>query len=202
MGSGDKNRYPAALLAGGLSTRMGFPKLLLAQDGRLCAERMVADLFATGWEQVAVVVSDWSLIAFVEQNLAPAEIIVNAEPARGMISSLRLALDWAEEDAAGLLALPIDHPLVAGETLAALRREADADWIIVPQFQGRRGHPTWWGRASWEALRSSEADEGANKVLRLSSIQVRELPVDDFGVTTNINTLADAERYQLHIYSE
>lgn len=197
-----KAKYCAAILAGGLSTRMGFPKLLLAQDGRLCAERMVADLLATGWEQVAVVVSDETLIEFVKMNLLPANIISNPEPARGMISSLRLALDWAEEDAAGLLALPIDHPLVARGTLEILRREADPECVVVPQYQGQRGHPTWWGRASWEALRSSEADEGANKVLRLRSVQVRELPVDDFGVTTNINTLADAERNRIHIHSE
>lgn len=200
MGGADNNRFPAVLLAGGLSTRMGFPKLLLKQDGRLCASRIIEDLREAGWGRTAVVVSTGDLMEFVKLQLPSAEAIFNPEPARGMISSLRLALDWAEGGAEGLLALPVDHPLVTRETLRKLRSQAAPEWAAVPEYRGQRGHPTWWGRAAWRALRSAEADEGANQVLRRYDIQIRLLPVDDPRILVNINAPEDMERYHLQPY--
>ncbi len=183
---------PAVILAGGRSERMGFPKLLLTSGGKPVMEKMVAILGKTGWGEVAVVISETRLKGFIRERLPGMKVIINPSPEEGMISSIRLALDWAGRESSGLLAWPVDHPLIEEATLEALRAKASSELVLVPTYNDRRGHPTWWGKSSWSALSSSEADEGAREVLMLPSVQVEEVPVRDAGVIVNVNTPADA----------
>jgi len=187
--------YPALILAAGLSSRMGFPKLLLAEKNELLFERMIDNLRATNWSEICIVLSDLHLADFVSERQPEISIIHNQFPEAGMISSIRLGLKWAEETSAGILTLPIDHPLVSGETLDAIRNTAVSDSIVIPTFQGRRGHPTWWGRLTWNYLKDAIADNGANAVLRLPEVKVKEVSVMDEGVLMNINTPEIAAKY-------
>ncbi|NQT35445.1 nucleotidyltransferase family protein [bacterium] len=196
--------YPAVILSGGKSQRMGSPKLLLAQEGELLVERMLGKLKATGWDPVGVVVSDQVLADFVKKRMPGLETIFNRAPEHGMISSIRLGLDWAGDDAEGLLTLPVDHPLITSETLSSIKAAVTRDCVVVPVYNGRRGHPTWWGRSCWNALYSETADAGAMMVLRQSrscGMNVVELEVEDAFVLVNINTVEDMNKYQLEGYS-
>jgi CTP:molybdopterin cytidylyltransferase MocA len=184
---------------------MGFPKALLASEGKLIVERMVEDLRQSGWgssrgcpqPRTGIVFSSVWLSELFHKLLTDVAIIINRNPEAGMISSIRLALAWAEEDAEGLLTLPVDHPLVASATYAAIRTAVVHDRIVIPTFSNRRGHPTWWGRDYWELLNSSVADGGAHGILHSSGVNVVELPVEDEGVLININTPADAAEHGL-----
>ncbi len=188
-------RFPSLILAAGRSERMGFPKLLLARQGRLLIEQMIDMLKTAGWQSTGIVVSDKQLTGFISDMLPDVDIIFNPQPERGMISSIRLGLDRAGDDAEGLLTWPVDHPLVTLKTLELIRAAADFDRVVVPAHQHRRGHPTWWGRSSWQLLQDSAADYGANAILKTTGVKVLEIPVDDEGVLVNINTPEDAVRH-------
>lgn len=193
----DRFLYPAAILAGGRSRRMGFPKLLLADRSGWLLERTVEHLRQAGWGRLAVVVNELKWKKLLHRRLPEVEVIVNPDPEAGMISSVRLALVWAGTEARGLLMVPVDHPPPATATLRALRDAARPDAVAVPVCQGRRGHPVWWGRAVWDKLTSPVADRGAHGVLRLAEVSIREVPVDDPAVLANLNTEADAVKWDL-----
>ena len=187
---------------------MGFPKALLAVDGKLIMERMIEDLYRAGWGKVGIVLSSPWLSELFHKLLTDMTVIINRNPEAGMISSIRLALAWvsvgqpflAVHDryaVEGLLTLPVDHPLVAFPTLVTMRTAAEHDRIVIPTFNNRRGHPTWWGRDYWGFLNSSTADKGAQRILHSSGVNVVELPVEDEGVLININTPADAAEHGL-----
>jgi len=176
---------------------MGFPKLLLSQDGDLLIERMVTKLRETGWQPIGCVVSDEGLIEFITRWLPGIDYIVNPNPERGMISSIRLGLEWAGDSAPGLLTWPVDHPLIEAETLGSIRSAASPERIVIPVHNGLNGHPTWWGISSWELLRSSTADLGARLVLGEPGVNIFELPVEDEGVLINLNTVEDAAKYNV-----
>ena len=195
------NQYPAIILSGGMSQRLGSPKLLLAQNGELLVEKMLAKLKETGWDPVGVVVSDHVLADFVKRRIPGLEIIFNPAPERGMISSIRLGLDWVGDDAEGLLTLPVDHPLITSETLKSIKSMATADRMVVPVYKGRRGHPTWWGRSFRDVLYSETADAGAMMVLRQPDVKMAELKVEDAFVLVNINTVEDMNKHKLEGYS-
>ena len=96
----------------------------------------------------------------------------------------------ATRGAAGWLVLPGDLPLVEPQTLRAV-----ADTLtmgapaVVPVFEGRRGHPVGFGEACGPALAALSGPQGAARLLR--ELAVYELPVDDIGCVTDIDTLDD-----------
>ncbi len=194
--------FPALILAAGASRRMGFPKLLLAHDGVPVLREINRRLHRSGWGGTGVIISDEGLESFVRDWLPDAALLFNPRPERGMISSIRLGLEWAGDEAAGLLTFPVDYPLVGCETLQSIRSAAAADRVVIPVYQNRRGHPTWWGRSCWEFLYSDIADHGAREALRLPGINVIEETVSDDGVLHNINTQEDAVRFNLERYCD
>jgi len=194
--------HPVLILAAGLSRRMGFPKVLLAQNGQPVLRKMVDELRQAGWGQVAVGISELDLSETIAASAPGVEIILNPEPERGMISTLRLGLDWAGEEAAGILAWPVDHPLVKRETLRRILQASSRGNVIIPVYDGRKGHPTWWGRCAWNALRSDLADGGARQILPSLKDQIIQMEVSDASVRINVNTPEEAGRHNLGRVSE
>lgn len=116
----------------------------------------------------------------------------------GMGDSIAAAVR-ATPDAAGWLILPGDLPLVQPATLrrvaAALGKGMQA---AQPHYGEERGHPVAFARDCFAALADLKGNQGAAPVLRaLNAINsVAEVPVDDIGIVTDIDTpdaLARAE---------
>ncbi len=188
---------PAVILAAGKSTRMGFPKLLMAKDGKPLIKTMVENLRAAGWGEIGITISDISLAGFIDRRLPDVDIIFNRVPYQGMIGSIRLGMGWVGGGAEGMLTLPVDHPLISRTTFSAIIQAIDDSDAIVPTHKGRRGHPTWWRSSIWNRLMGEEAKEGARGVLRMDEVNVRELAVDDEAILWNVNTPEDLERFGL-----
>ncbi len=93
--------------------------------------------------------------------------------------------------------LPVDHPLVAAETVAALVRvhlESQAP-IVRAAHRGKHGHPVLFGRACFPDLLEGEAAEGARSVVRRYRDVLSDVEVSDRGVIADIDTPADLEQY-------
>lgn len=188
---------PAVILGGGFSQRMGFPKVFLARDEKPVVIDLSEKLIRCGFGRIAVVVSSDIADKANEAFSDNLEIVVNSEPEDGMISSLRIGLDWAGFSDMGLLALPVDHPLVSEEVILNIQNKVNNGNIVVPNKSGKRGHPTWWGREVWSLLRDPMCDEGAKPLLRGWNNLIIEVATDDPGVLQNINTIEQARRHKL-----
>ena len=99
----------------------------------------------------------------------------------------------------GWLILPADLPLIQSSTLVqvaqALRGGAAA---AQPVHQGQKGHPVGFGTASGPALAALSGAQEAAPVLRAlrEAGRVVDVPVEDAGILTDIDTLADLARAQ------
>lgn len=116
----------------------------------------------------------------------------------GMGDSIAAAVR-ATPDAGGWLVLPGDLPLVRPETLRAVAAALAEHSIVVPHYQGQRGHPVGFARRCRDALSSLAGELGAAPVVRAQATlgQVASLEVDDPGIVTDVDTvqdLAEAER--------
>ena len=109
----------------------------------------------------------------------------------GMGDSIAAAVR-ATRQAPGWLVLPGDLPLVQPESLRAVAQALSRAAVVVPVFQGQRGHPVGFSAACGEALAALSGPQGAARVMRLHA--VLELPVDDAGCVTDIDTLDDLAR--------
>jgi CTP:molybdopterin cytidylyltransferase MocA len=86
-----------------------------------------------------------------------------------------------------------DHPLVSSETIMGLvnAHRSSPDSILIPLYQGRRGHPTLFPRKAIEDIFSVET---LRDVIASRSGRVRTVDVDDEGVVLDLDTTEDYER--------
>jgi molybdenum cofactor cytidylyltransferase len=68
--------------------------------------------------------------------------------------------------------------------------------VVVPAFEGRRGHPVLWDASLCEELRTSPdaARVGARAVARAHPDASQVIPVDDPAVVDALDTPEDYER--------
>lgn len=185
--------------AAGSSIRMGRPKALLPWRDSTVVETLISTLLEGGVEKVVVVVQpgDSKLTALLRATSATATV-VNPRPKDGMLSSIlagtREALDTTGE--APLLVCPVDHPLLSTDTVAqVLARQANASReILIPTFEGRRGHPVLIPKTFLDELRLLDPSRGLKHLLERHPGKVLEIPVADQGVVENLNTPEDYAR--------
>jgi molybdenum cofactor cytidylyltransferase len=178
----------AIVLAAGASSRMGRPKawLTLGPGGLAFVDAIRSTLFAAGVSEIRVVASP---------GLTPpiAGAVINPDPSAGMLSSLHCGLRAFRDGLEAVLVWPVDHPVVKPDTLlamlAALRRHRAP--VIVPTYQGRRGHPVLFASAVFPELLAADPSRGARAVVHAHEERI-ELPVPDPGVVLDVDT---PERY-------
>lgn len=192
---------PMILAAGG-STRLGRPKALVDFGGRTCLERVVDACRAGGLARPILVVPPppSPVETFARSTLLDLDLVVNPAPERGQTSSLRLALARLPADAQGFAVLPVDHPLLDGESIRQLRlaftsRRA-GERGVVPTFGGRRGHPLIAERSLATPLLALPDDGSARSVLGRGA-PIAEVPMTDDRTTIDLDTPADLETCRL-----
>ena len=104
------NRFSAAVLAGGRSTRMGADKAALPFMGMTLAAYQAEKLKALGLTDL--------MLSGCRQEIPGARCVPDELPARGPLGGIHACLGAAEHDA--VLFLSVDVPLVPVETLRAL----------------------------------------------------------------------------------
>ena len=121
--------------------------------------------------------------------------VVTSDPCRpGMGDSIAAGVR-ATPDAACWLILPADLPLIRSKTLRLIALAAPSA-VTVPCYQGQRGHPVRFDAICKEKLLKFEGNQGAAQLIRAQAAidSVVEINVDDIGVVTDVDTLADLER--------
>ena len=191
-------RIVAVVLAAGAGRRIGGPKALLRIGAESFLARVAGRLARPGVEEVlAVVGHDAARVQAEAAAPAGLTFVVNADHlAGGMLGSIRAGLHAAEaRGAEAVLLHPVDHPLVAPETVdAVVAALAGGARIAVPSHGGRRGHPGGFAASTWAALHAAPADAGARAVLVAHPEWIVHVP-GDAGCRQGIDTPADYERW-------
>ena len=195
------SKIPGIVLAGGKSSRMGRPKALLplGPTGETFFDRVTRTLLDAGVDDIVVVVgADADTIRASVRPIPGVRIVDNPNYALGQLTSLLAglrALDSARASAA--LVTLIDVPLVSAATVRALiaAQLASNAPVVRPVSQGRHGHPVIFGSALFEKLQHADPAHGAKPVVRAYAAEMVEVPIDDEGAFTDIDTREDFERF-------
>jgi molybdenum cofactor cytidylyltransferase len=192
----------ALLPAGGLSVRMGRPKLALPIGGRTVLEQVIATLRLVPIENILVVLGPHvaELAPLAETAGAHVHILLEATPE--MRSTVEHGLRWLEErfhpglDDSWLL-VPADHPSLQADVIRRLL-EARANHpdrsIFIPTYDAQRGHPTLIGWQHVARMRALPAGQGLNVYLRQQAAETLEVPVDSPAILLDLDTPEDYER--------
>lgn len=183
-------RYAGVVPCAGASVRMGRPKALLPLEGETFLARTVGALRGGGCEPVLVVVAEGDEPTAREAAHAGARVLLNPDPGEGPITSLRLAIDALDDDATGLVYLPVDHPLARADTVRVLLDAASATGaaLTLPVHRGERGHPAVFGAALFVELLDPALEGGARTVTYRHLEDALLVEVDDPGVLADIDT--------------
>lgn len=174
---------------------MGAPKPLLQVDGKTFLEAAVEALLGGGCGEVVVVVADPE-VADAAGRL-PVITTHSPGPDAEQIDSLRLGLKSLTERSRAAVVLPVDHPLVAAETVARIIEvgRSHPDAVVRPTRGGAPGHPTLFPRSVWSRLSDPSLPMGARSVVESPDTRTVEVAVDDAGVLADIDTPAEYRRY-------
>jgi molybdenum cofactor cytidylyltransferase len=183
----------AVVLAAGASTRMGQPKALLrTPDGRRYVDAIADSARSGGCGQVVVVLGPPHGESIRAALPAPAASAWNANPERGMLSSVQAGLTalWADVEAA--LIWPVDIPFVEPATVAAL--VVHSGTIVVPVHNGRGGHPLRLARAHFAEVMTLDPARGLKALLDAHAADVTRLLTADGAVLVDVDTPDDYAR--------
>jgi molybdenum cofactor cytidylyltransferase len=181
------------LLAAGYGSRFdpdGLHNKLMARmpDGELVAHEAAHRLLLVVSRVLAVVRPGSEALARM-LNDAGCDVVFSIAAERGMGASLAAGIE-ASEDSEGWIVALGDMPRIAVPTIEAVARTLDGGAsIVVPFYQGQRGHPVGFSPEHREALLGLDGDTGARGLLTRSDVM--RLDVDDPGILRDVDTPDD-----------
>jgi molybdenum cofactor cytidylyltransferase len=168
---------------------MGSPKALVTYQGTPFLEHLlsVTRHAAIGVRRVVLGPDAGNICEKIE--LAPDEIVINEDWEKGQLSSIQAALRSLPTGTDGMLLCPVDHPLVSSALISHLIEtflESKAP-VVVPTYEGRRGHPVIFSAAVYDELLSAPAHTGARAVVWAHKNDAQEVATMEEGCVLNLN---------------
>jgi molybdenum cofactor cytidylyltransferase len=191
----------AVILSGGASSRMGSPKALLPFQGRPFLEHLLEVTLRPEIGVRRVVLGAHAEPIAKAINLKADEIVINQEWEKGQLSSIQAALRSLPPGTDGILLCLIDHPLISSALVQDLIEQfyKTRSPIVLPVYEGRRGHPMIFSASLYDELLRAPLETGARAVVWTHKGEVEEVRTNEEGCVLNLN---DPETLQKELGGE
>jgi molybdenum cofactor cytidylyltransferase len=188
--------------AAGISSRMGRPKLALPLGDGTVLSQVVTALQQAGVGRILVVVGPTVPELVPLAQAAGAAVLLLSNQTADMRATVEQGLSWLEDrfqpgDQDDWLLVPADHPTLSPAVIGQLQKAKEQSphySIIVPTFQGQRGHPALLSWKHVAGIRMFSAQQGLNVYLRHQADETLQLPVDSSDILRDLDTPEDYEQ--------
>jgi molybdenum cofactor cytidylyltransferase len=189
------------ILAAGESSRMNTPKALLQIQGQTFAECIFRKMQDAGIRLATIVTgAHHAEIEAAVKGKLRLEVVFNPLYQEGQLSSLKEGVRLLPTGSNAALIWPVDQPLVQTETVKKLMDtfQTERKRMTIPVYDERHGHPIICDMGAIRALLELRPTQTAKVLQQLFADQISFVEVDDSGVTLDIDT---PEEYQKYITS-
>ncbi len=185
----------AVVLAGGMSRRMGQPKVLLPWGGRrTIIEHIIEQLSLARVPQITVVTGHRAGEVRQVVSRVGADVVHNDRYTTGeMLSSLKAGLRAMPPHISAALVVLGDQPRIQPKVIAQVMMayaEGAGD-IVAPSYQMRRGHPILIDRRYWSEILDLPDDGSPRDVIDRHKDRIAYVNVDTDSVLRDVDTPED-----------
>jgi molybdenum cofactor cytidylyltransferase len=192
-------KISAIVLAAGESRRMGRTKQLLPLGGKILLQDAMDSLQQSAVDEVILVLGHDAERIRREVNAPGAKIVINPDYAAGMMTSIQHGMAAVDETMEAFFIvlgdLPGISPGVYNELIAEFKRAHPAKSIIVPMYQGRRGHPVLFSMKYREESQRLRGDLGLREILLNHPEDILPIEVKTDAILADIDTPEQYEKY-------
>jgi molybdenum cofactor cytidylyltransferase len=181
------------VLAAGLSTRMGTQKLLLPFKGMTIIEKVVENILHSGIDKIKVVVGSESKDISNALKWKPVDLVINENYHEGMHTSVISGVNALPQDARAVLVFLGDQPFipfdVPKKVIKAWRTTEKG--IVIPLFEGKRGHPTLYDLKYRNEIIHLNPDQGLRSIAQTFPDDIYEVETSSPEIVRDIDTKND-----------
>jgi molybdenum cofactor cytidylyltransferase len=197
----DRSRPVAAIvLAAGRARRFGAQKLLQPYGTSTVVRTVVDTMRSVGLDYLVVVGGPGAEAVRASVGGPPVVWVENAEPDRGLSSSVATGVAALPPNVGAVLMVLGDQPTVSRqvvERVVQAWREGGGP-VVAPSYSGLRGNPVLFDSAMFGALGALEGDQGARELIasdpsRVMMVDVAEPPPMDIDTPTEYEELLRRE---------
>lgn len=186
-------RIIALLLAAGRSRRMGAFKPFLPFGERTVIEACLENLRAAGLREIIVVVGHRADEVRAKLKDWRVDFAHNPDPKSAMSASIACGIASIREEADAVMIALADQPAIPSSVMRSLieARKATGAKLIVPEWQGRRGHPVLIDLALRDDLLRLDETRGLRALLDQKRDLLHCVSVSSPYVVRDIDTWAE-----------
>ncbi|HAH22594.1 MAG TPA: molybdenum cofactor cytidylyltransferase [Prolixibacteraceae bacterium] len=183
----------AIVLAAGLSTRMGTQKLLLPFEGKTIIEKVVENILDSGIKKIKVVLGSERIDISNAIKWKPVDFVINEDFQQGMQSSVISGVKALPGDARAILVFLGDQPFIP----LNVPRKVIEGWrhsgkgIVIPLFEGKRGHPPLYDLKYRNELSHLNPDQGLRSIAQTFPEDIYEVETSSPEIVRDIDTRND-----------
>jgi molybdenum cofactor cytidylyltransferase len=180
----------AIILAAGESKRMGFPKMLLDFNGRTMIENVISMVVES--EAVNIIIVIGAERESLLEILAKYRVrtCYNENYKKGMLSSVQCGFNNIPPDAEAVFVFQGDQPLITTKTVNYMIRayRSTDKKIIIPVYNGKRGHPILIGMKYSEEIMTLDAGIGLRELTINHPGDILQVETEDPGILRDFDT--------------
>ena len=183
----------AVILAAGESRRMGTQKLLLSFGEVTVVEAVVRTALVSSVDRVLAVLGADRDAVRLKLEPSGVEFVNNENYHLGMLSSVQAGFKALPADAEAAVVMLGDQPFLApriiDDVIGAYREERKG--IVIPTFQGRRGHPVLVDLGFREEVLALDPADGLRRLMQAHPRDILEVETGDANILRDMDTPED-----------
>ncbi len=191
----------AIVLAAGMSTRMGQPKMLLPWvDDKPIIVHIVEQLIRSRLDHICVVTGAYA--DEIKALLKPLDVqVVNNRTYQTgeMLSSVKAGLRSMPQGISASMVVLGDQPRLEPKVLyKVLRAYAESSHsIVIPSFQMKRGHPLVIGKRHWKEILALKGNDSLRDVINANHEKTLHVDVGTESILHDVDTPQDYQQERL-----